>query len=142
MIQPLIVGDGPAVESGQTVTVQYVGVKWSDGSVFDSSWERGQPVDFPVGTGGVIAGFEEGLIGQTVGSRVMLIIPPDKGYGEQGNDPGRHLRHGDPRLRDRHPRRLLIGRGAVIGDPRQATASGPSKPAGRYRPAQRFSNIP
>ena len=85
MVQPLIVGDGPAVESGQTVTVQYVGVKWSDGSVFDSSWERGEPVDFPVGTGGVIAGFEEGLIGQTVGSRVMLIIPPDKGYGEQGN---------------------------------------------------------
>ncbi len=86
VIQPLIVGDGPAVESGQTVTVQYVGVKWSDGSVFDSSWERGEPVDFPVGTGGVIAGFEEGLIGQTVGSRVMLIIPPDKGYGEQGNE--------------------------------------------------------
>ncbi len=85
VVQPLIVGDGPAVESGQTVTVQYVGVKWSDGSVFDSSWERGEPVDFPVGTGGVIAGFEEGLIGQTVGSRVMLIIPPDKGYGEQGN---------------------------------------------------------
>jgi peptidylprolyl isomerase len=85
VIQPLIVGDGPTVESGQTVTVQYVGVLWSDGSVFDSSWERGAPVDFPVGTGGVLPGFEEGLIGQTVGSRVMLIIPPDEGYGEQGN---------------------------------------------------------
>ncbi len=85
VVQPLIVGNGPAVESGQTVTVQYVGVKWSDGSIFDSSWDRGAPADFAVGTGNVIAGFEEGLIGQPVGSRVMLIIPPDKGYGEQGN---------------------------------------------------------
>jgi peptidylprolyl isomerase len=83
--QPLIVGDGPEVQAGDTVTVKYVGVKWADGAVFDSSWTNDQTVDFPVGTGGVIAGFEEGLIGQTVGSRVMLVIPPDKGYGPEGN---------------------------------------------------------
>nr|WP_249420579.1 FKBP-type peptidyl-prolyl cis-trans isomerase [Rhabdothermincola salaria] len=83
--QPLIEGSGPEVQAGETVTVKYVGVKWADGSVFDSSWTNDQTVDFPVGTGGVIAGFEEGLIGQTVGSRVMLVIPPDKGYGPEGN---------------------------------------------------------
>lgn len=85
VIQPLIKGTGPEVQAGQTATVQYVGVKWSDGSVFDSSWERGEPVDFPLDPGSVIPGFSEGLVGQTVGSRVMLIIPPDKGYGAQGN---------------------------------------------------------
>ncbi len=85
VIQPLIKGTGPEVQSGQTATVQYVGVKWSDGSVFDSSWQRGEAVDFPLDPGSVIIGFSEGLVGQTVGSRVMLIIPPDKGYGAQGN---------------------------------------------------------
>ena len=83
--QPLIEGAGPEVQAGETVTVKYVGVKWADGEVFDSSWTNDQTVDFPVGTGGVIAGFEEGLIGQTVGSRVLLVIPPDKGYGPEGN---------------------------------------------------------
>lgn len=85
VVQPLIEGSGPEVQAGETVTVKYVGVKWADGAVFDSSWTNDQTVDFPVGTGGVIAGFEEGLIGQTVGSRVMLVIPPDKGYGPEGN---------------------------------------------------------
>jgi peptidylprolyl isomerase len=85
VVQPLIKGAGPAVEEGQTVTVQYVGVKWSDGQIFDSSWQNGKPIDFVVATGQVIAGFAEGLIGQTVGSRVLLVIPPDKGYGPQGN---------------------------------------------------------
>jgi FKBP-type peptidyl-prolyl cis-trans isomerase len=85
VVQPLIEGAGPVVEAGQTVTVKYVGLKWADGQIFDSSWERDASVDFPVGTGGVIPGFEEGLVGQTVGSRVMLVIPPEKGYGPDGN---------------------------------------------------------
>jgi peptidylprolyl isomerase len=83
--QPLILGSGPAVEAGQTVTVKYTGVKWADGEVFDSSWTNDQTVDFPVGTGGLIEGFDEGLVGQAVGSRVLLVIPPDKGYGSEGN---------------------------------------------------------
>lgn len=80
----LIKGDGPAITAGQTVTMQYTGIIWATGKEFDSSW-GGDPVDFPVGTGQVIAGFDEGLVGQTVGSRVVLVIPPDKGYGTSGN---------------------------------------------------------
>jgi peptidylprolyl isomerase len=80
----LIKGNGPAVTSGQTVTMQYTGIIWATGTEFDSSW-GGDPVDFPIGSGQVIPGFDEGLIGQTVGSRVVIIIPPDKGYGPTGN---------------------------------------------------------
>ncbi len=80
----LIKGNGPVVASGQTVTMQYTGVIWASGKEFDSSWS-GDPVDFPIGSGQVIPGFDEGLIGQTVGSRVVLVIPPDKGYGSAGN---------------------------------------------------------
>lgn len=80
----LIKGNGPVVASGQTVTMQYTGIIWATGKEFDSSW-GGDPVDFPIGSGQVIPGFDEGLIGQTVGSRVVLVIPPDKGYGAQGN---------------------------------------------------------
>lgn len=82
--QQLITGTGPAVEAGQQLTVQYTGVKWADGSVFDSSWERGAPATFPIGTGGVIPGWDTGLVGQPVGSQVLLVIPPAQGYGEAG----------------------------------------------------------
>jgi peptidylprolyl isomerase len=64
--------------------MQYTGIVWASGTVFDSSWTSGS-VDFPVGSGQVIAGFDEGLVGQTVGSRVLIAIPPDKGYGAEGN---------------------------------------------------------
>ena len=83
-VEVLIKGNGPAVASGQTVTMQYSGILWATGAQFDSSW-GGDPVDFPIGTGQVIPGFDEGLLGQTVGSRVVLVIPPDKGYGTAGN---------------------------------------------------------
>lgn len=84
VVQPLIEGEGEQVEAGQQVTVHYTGVQWSDGSQFDSSLEGGQPFDFQVGAGGVIAGWDEGLVGQPVGSRVMLIVPPDLAYGPAG----------------------------------------------------------
>lgn len=84
VVQPLIQGDGPVVVAGQTVTVQYVGLVWASGKIFDTSWDSG-PVDFPIGAGGLIAGFDEGLTGQKIGSRIMLVIPPDKGYGANGN---------------------------------------------------------
>ena len=82
--QVLIKGDGPAITAGQTVLMQYTGLIWATGKVFDSSWASGA-VEFPVGTGQVITGFDEGLVGQTIGSRVLLVIPPDKGYGSEGN---------------------------------------------------------
>jgi len=78
--QPLIKGDGPEVTGGQSITVHYTGVVWETGKVFDSSWARGAPATFDIGTGAVIGGWDEGLVGQTVGSQVLLVVPPDKGY--------------------------------------------------------------
>jgi peptidylprolyl isomerase len=85
VVQPLIKGEGPEVTSGQTVTVHYTGVVWNSGKQFDSSWDRGQPAQFAIGTGNVIAGWDTGLVGQTVGSQVLLVVPPDQGYGKDGN---------------------------------------------------------
>lgn len=72
-------GDGAVVASGEKVLAQYTGVKWSDGSVFDSSWERNEPA--PFNTQGVVAGFTKALEGQTVGSQVLVTMPPADGYG-------------------------------------------------------------
>jgi peptidylprolyl isomerase len=72
-------GTGAKVKDGATVTVQYVGVLWATGKVFDSSWSRGAPSGFP--TTGVVPGFSKALVGQTVGSQVLAVIPPAEGYG-------------------------------------------------------------
>ena len=86
-IQPLISGSGPKVSKGQTLVVQYVGLTWANQKVFDSSWTRGQPLAFQIGAhpSQVIPGWDSGLVGQTVGSRVLLVIPPAQGYGSKGN---------------------------------------------------------
>ncbi len=84
--QELIKGDGDEVESGQTITVHYTGILWETGEEFDSSWGEA-PVSFPIGTGGVIAGWDKGLVGRTVGSQVLLVIPPVDGYGDAGSGP-------------------------------------------------------
>ncbi len=83
----LVKGSGPAVAKGQTLVVQYVGAVWATGKVFDASWTHGQPFGFTIGAtpSQVIPGWDKGLIGQTVGSRVMLVIPPADGYGKSGN---------------------------------------------------------
>lgn len=80
----LVQGTGAKVASGDYVVVQYTGVIWRTGKVFDSSWSRSQPFAFNVGAGQVIPGWDKGLLGQTVGSRVMLAIPPADGYGSAG----------------------------------------------------------
>ena len=72
---PVVVGDGPEVEKGDTVVVQYKGVLWRNGKEFDSSWSREQPFVTAIGQGAVIPGWDKGLVGQTVGSRVMLVDP-------------------------------------------------------------------
>ncbi|MGF1428748.1 FKBP-type peptidyl-prolyl cis-trans isomerase [Kitasatospora sp. LaBMicrA B282] len=77
----LVKGDGKPVQSGQTVLVQYTGVLYSNGQQFDSSWSHGGAQALQVGTGSVIAGWDQGLVGQPVGSRVLLVIPPSLGYG-------------------------------------------------------------
>jgi peptidylprolyl isomerase len=84
-LSTVITGEGAEVGGGDVVIVHYHGVNWNTGEVFDSSWERGAPTSFP--TGGVIAGFRDGLIGQTVGSRVIIVIPPELGYGPSGGTP-------------------------------------------------------
>ncbi|MGH8870182.1 MAG: FKBP-type peptidyl-prolyl cis-trans isomerase [Actinomycetes bacterium] len=78
-------GNGPPVRKGQTMIAQYVGLRLDDGKTFDSSWQRGQPAAFPVGVGRVIPGWDEALVGVRAGSRVLLLVPPAKGYGAKGN---------------------------------------------------------
>lgn len=82
--ETVIEGGGEKVKSGQHLLVQYVGKIWGTDKEFDSSWSRGQPAIFQIGTGKVIKGWDEGLVGRPVGSRVLLSIPPKLGYGEQG----------------------------------------------------------
>ncbi|WP_234986544.1 FKBP-type peptidyl-prolyl cis-trans isomerase [Demequina sp. NBRC 110055] len=79
VVQPLIEGEGDVVEETDTLTVNYTGWIW-DGEQFDSSWDRGTTASFPLSN--VIAGWTQGLAGQTVGSQVLLVIPPDLGYGD------------------------------------------------------------
>ena len=84
VVQPLITGTGPKVAKGQTITVHYTGVIWPGGKQFDSSWDAGKPATFGIGQGQVIAGWDAGLVGQPIGSQILLVIPPDKGYGAEG----------------------------------------------------------
>jgi peptidylprolyl isomerase len=87
VVQPLIRGPGPQVSPGQVITVQFTGVRWSDGSVFDSTWGAGKlPAPFPIGVGSVMAGWDTGLIEQTVGSQVLLVVPPRLGFGSSDNE--------------------------------------------------------
>jgi FKBP-type peptidyl-prolyl cis-trans isomerase len=82
----LIKGTGATVAKGQDVVAQYVGVNWRTGKVFDSSWTRSLPYSFKIGASPseVIPGWDKGLVGQTVGSRVLLIVPPSDAYGSAG----------------------------------------------------------
>jgi FKBP-type peptidyl-prolyl cis-trans isomerase len=81
--QDLVVGTGQEAKSGDSVTVNYTG--WlDDGTKFDSSIDRNQPFTFTLGTGGVIQGWDEGVVGMKVGGKRRLVIPPDLAYGSQG----------------------------------------------------------
>jgi len=80
----LLKGTGATIKKDQYLIVQYTGVIWRTGKVFDSSWSRSEPFGFTLDTQDVIPGWVDGLTGQTVGSRVMLVIPPKDGYGSSG----------------------------------------------------------
>jgi peptidylprolyl isomerase len=84
--QPLIKGKGAVVKAGQSLTVNYLGVIWPGGKIFDSSYAKGSTASFVIGQ--VIKGWDQGLVGQTLGSRMLLVIPPELGYGAQGNPSG------------------------------------------------------
>jgi len=82
-VEPLVLGEGDVVEAGDEIEVNYLGQVWG-GRVFDSSYDRGAPVRFPIGVGAVIQGWDEALVGASVGSRVLISIPPELGYGPAG----------------------------------------------------------
>ena len=84
VVTTLIEGDGPAAENGDTVVVHYIGVRSEDGTEFDNSYDRGSPFPVVLGTGSVIAGWDQGLIGATAGERRQLDIPADLAYGDAG----------------------------------------------------------
>ncbi len=83
-VTELTEGDGEVAASGHTVTVHYVGVAHSTGEEFDASWNRGDPLRFKLGSGQVIAGWDQGVQGMKVGGRRQLVIPPHLGYGDRG----------------------------------------------------------
>jgi peptidylprolyl isomerase len=83
----VVEGDGAEAKTGDTVTMEYVGVSYSNGKEFDSSWERPEPFSFQLGSGQVIPGWDQGIPGMKVGGRRELIIPPDLAYGEAGSPP-------------------------------------------------------
>lgn len=76
-------GDGPEVAEGATVVANYAGYVWGEGEPFDSSYERTEPSSFPLA--GVVRGWQEGIPGHAHGSRLLISIPPEYGYGEDGN---------------------------------------------------------
>lgn len=84
VVQDLRVGDGPKATAGSLVTAHYVGVAHSSGAQFDASWDRGDPLEFQLGVGSVIRGWDEGIVGMRVGGRRRLTIPADLAYGDRG----------------------------------------------------------
>ena len=86
VVTPLVAGTGPAVRVGQTITANYVLVAYPTGRLIESSWQSGQPITTPIGTGAVIEGWEQGIPGQKVGSRVQLDVPAALAYGEGQGD--------------------------------------------------------
>ena len=82
VLTDLVVGEGAEAVPGGRVEVHYLGVDFENGEEFDSSWNRGESITFPLN--GVIAGWQEGIPGMKVGGRRQLVIPPALAYGESG----------------------------------------------------------
>ncbi|PID98378.1 MAG: peptidylprolyl isomerase [Actinobacteria bacterium] len=93
LVEVLHEGDGPEVEPGDQIQCHYLGQVWN-GDIFDNSYDRGQALAFQIGVGMVIPGWDDSLVGQKVGSRVLLSIPSDYAYGDQGI-PQAGIRGGD-----------------------------------------------
>jgi peptidylprolyl isomerase len=83
-ITDLVEGEGQEATAGSTVQVHYVGVAHSTGEEFDASYNRGEPLQFRLGIGQVIAGWDTGVQGMKVGGRRQLVIPAHLGYGDRG----------------------------------------------------------
>ena len=87
LVKDLVKGEGASAKPGSRLSVNYVGVSFSHGKEFDSSFDSGQPFEFQLGAGMVIPGWDEGLAGMKVGGRRRLTIPPDEAYGAAGSPP-------------------------------------------------------
>lgn len=83
VVQDVVIGSGKTAESGDTLNAHYVGAL-ENGTVFDNSYDRGQPLQFVLGSGQLIQGWELGLVGMKEGGKRRLIIPPELGYGARG----------------------------------------------------------
>jgi peptidylprolyl isomerase len=83
----IVRGKGPKAKTGDSLTMHYVGVSWSTGQQFDATWDRGEPFTLELGEEGIIAGWDEGLVGMRAGGRRLLVIPAEMGYGAQGQPP-------------------------------------------------------
>lgn len=92
-VEVLEQGTGDEVRAGQNIDVHYLGQVWG-GGIFDNSYDRRSSIQFPIGVGAVISGWDESLVGQQIGSRVLVSIPPHQGYGPNGN-PGAGIRGTD-----------------------------------------------
>ena len=84
VIEDLVLGDGPEARAGDSISAHYVGVSHATGEEFDASWNRGSPLEFRLGVGQVIKGWDLGIVGMKVGGRRKLTIPPDLAYGDRG----------------------------------------------------------
>jgi len=84
VIEDLALGDGPEAKAGDSISAHYVGVSHATGEEFDASWNRGSPLEFRLGVGQVIKGWDLGIVGMKVGGRRKLTIPPDLAYGDRG----------------------------------------------------------
>lgn len=87
IVEDVVAGDGLEAKAGDQVTVHYAGTSWSTGEEFDASWNTGQPLAFPLGQGQVIPGWDQGVAGMKPGGRRLLVIPPELGYGPEGQPP-------------------------------------------------------
>jgi peptidylprolyl isomerase len=121
------VGTGPSPKSGQTCVMHYTGWLYENGAKgkkFDSSVDRGQPFEFPIGTGRVFKGWDEGVATMKVGGKRTLIIPPELGYGAQGAG-RRHSAERNAHLRRRAARReRLAGRTVACVQPPSSAGGG------------------
>ncbi|MCF6523211.1 FKBP-type peptidyl-prolyl cis-trans isomerase [Streptomyces sp. JJ36] len=115
-------GDGPQVRKADFLTAHYVGQTW-EGKAFDDSYQRKKPSGFPIGVGGVVEGWDKGLVGKHVGSKVQLVIPPEMAYG------------------DNPPQGSAIGKGDTLVFVIDIKESVPMNPKGE-KVAQKDENLP
>jgi peptidylprolyl isomerase len=87
VVHPMIKGAGAVVKDGNSIKLSYTGVLWRNGERIGASVDLGGPRKVVIGRGNVIPAWDKGLVGQTVGSRILLVVPPDEGFGAKGVPP-------------------------------------------------------